>query len=118
MKKKGIKNHKLLKASTSFVLFSIVVVAITFYFVYKAAWIGPAFIGLGLLNLIILKIFKIDWKSIYPDFIFGLIDNGVLVFAAVLGASVAGVPGAIIGDRKSTRLNSSHIPLSRMPSSA
>ena len=27
-------------------------------------------------------------------------------------------PGIIIGDRKSTRLNSSHIPLSRMPSSA
>ena len=26
--------------------------------------------------------------------------------------------GAGVGDRKSTRLNSSHIPLSRMPSSA
>ena len=26
--------------------------------------------------------------------------------------------GAALGDRKSTRLNSSHIPLSRMPSSA
>ena len=25
---------------------------------------------------------------------------------------------AVVGDRKSTRLNSSHIPLSRMPSSA
>ena len=29
-----------------------------------------------------------------------------------------GGANAIIGDRKSTRLNSSHIPLSRMPSSA
>ena len=29
-----------------------------------------------------------------------------------------GVISAIVGDRKSTRLNSSHIPLSRMPSSA
>ena len=26
--------------------------------------------------------------------------------------------GKVVGDRKSTRLNSSHIPLSRMPSSA
>ena len=26
--------------------------------------------------------------------------------------------GPVVGDRKSTRLNSSHIPLSRMPSSA
>ena len=34
---------------------------------------------------------------------------------------VAGAPGMradAFGDRKSTRLNSSHIPLSRMPSSA
>ena len=29
-----------------------------------------------------------------------------------------GIAGASFGDRKSTRLNSSHIPLSRMPSSA
>ena len=42
------------------------------------------------------------------------------------GALLTGIPGsAIVGgvggssqDRKSTRLNSSHIPLSRMPSSA
>ena len=31
---------------------------------------------------------------------------------------VGGTPGGITTDRKSTRLNSSHIPLSRMPSSA
>ena len=41
------------------------------------------------------------------------------------GAAVGGVPGALVGvyrdwetDRKSTRLNSSHITRSRMPSSA
>ena len=49
--------------------------------------------------------------------------------AFVIGLDYAAIPAAIrakaklhlldsIGDRKSTRLNSSHIPLSRMPSSA
>ena len=32
--------------------------------------------------------------------------------------SLSFFPGAKIGDRKSTRLNSSHVRLSRMPSSA
>ena len=40
----------------------------------------------------------------------------VVPFAAA--AAFGPVVAAICGDRKSTRLNSSHIPLSRMPSSA
>ena len=36
----------------------------------------------------------------------------------VVGALGAGLLMALLLDRKSTRLNSSHIPLSRMPSSA
>lgn len=95
--KKVFKNHKLLKTLVSFLLFSVVVVAVTFYFVYDKFWIGPAFIGLGIVNLGILRIFNVNLKAVAPDMIFGLIDNGVLVFAAVLGASVAGVAGAIIG---------------------
>src|ERR1051326_2799946 len=39
-----------------------------------------------------------------------------MAVAAALNAAVLG-PGDVV-DRKSTRLNSSHIPLSRMPSSA
>ena len=42
--------------------------------------------------------------------------NGTLAFTNTL-KSVAGDSTAVT-DRKSTRLNSSHIPLSRMPSSA
>ena len=34
------------------------------------------------------------------------------------GAAIGGGAGAVAGDRKSTRLNSSHLRLSRMPSSA
>src|ERR1051326_8406988 len=42
--------------------------------------------------------------------------------AGILGATLVGLafvlPSFLMVDRKSTRLNSSHIPLSRMPSSA
>ena len=44
-----------------------------------------------------------------------LTDFGELRLAAM---DKAGIARAVIGDRKSTRLNSSHRSLSRMPSSA
>ena len=52
------------------------------------------------------------------------IDNSVLVRAILSkyredqAREPAGSPGSIGGDRKSTRLNSSHVSESRMPSSA
>ena len=48
---------------------------------------------------------RIDWtQELYEDNPMGMADESIPIF---------GSP-----DRKSTRLNSSHIPLSRMPSSA
>ena len=46
--------------------------------------------------------------------------NGILVLTDVMGATPANVATKLdgIGDRKSTRLNSSHTDISRMPSSA
>ena len=84
-------------AIITFILLSIIVIAVSAYFVFDNKLIGPAFLGLGIINLIFLKIVKIDFKSVYPDMVFGLIDNGVLVFAAVLGGTYAGIAGAIIG---------------------
>ena len=50
---------------------------------------------------------------------------GLFTGQVIIGALIALLPGNLISllintqvDRKSTRLNSSHIPLSRMPSSA
>ena len=40
------------------------------------------------------------------------------VLAAPIPWSISGAGGAAVPDRKSTRLNSSHVALSRMPSSA
>ena len=86
-----------LKAIYSFITLSIIVIAVSAYFVFNTVWIGPAFIGLGLISLIFLGFFKIPFKSVYPDMIFGAIDNGFLIFAAVLGGAYAGIAGAIIG---------------------
>ena len=55
-----------------------------------------------------------------PDLPLAILINGGTASAAEItaGAIRDHDMGILIGDRKSTRLNSSHIPLSRMPSSA
>jgi hypothetical protein len=85
------------KSLVSFVIISILVIGVSVYFVFDEKLIGPAFLVLGLITMIFLKIFKIKLHSVYPDIVFGIVDNGVLVFAAVLGGVYAGVIGAIIG---------------------
>ena len=44
--------------------------------------------------------------------------RGIFTFLVAVGALVAILPGLPLIDRKSTRLNSSHLTQSRMPSSA
>ena len=52
----------------------------------------------------------------------GDLDRAMAAFIIATGAAAMGMQVTVFftfwGDRKSTRLNSSHIPLSRMPSSA
>lgn len=91
------RKHSLLESILSLALLSIVIIAVSAYFVHNNKLIGPAFLGLGFINLLILKFFNIKLSSVYPDMIFGFIDNGVLVFAAIIGGNYAGVAGAIIG---------------------
>ena len=91
------RKNNLTRAITSFIILSIIVIAVSSYFVFEEKLIGPAFLVLGIISLLFLKFFKIKIKSIYPDIIFGVIDNGVLVFAAIIGGNFAGVIGAVIG---------------------
>ena len=91
------RKNGFLQAITSWIILSIIVIAVSFYFVFDKAWIGPAFLVLGFISLFFLKFFKIKISSVYPDMIFGAIDNGILIFAAVLGGVYAGIAGAIIG---------------------
>jgi hypothetical protein len=97
MKKGVLKKAKFIKAVTTFALFSVLVVAVASYFAFNERLIGIAFLALGLFDIFLIYLFKIKLSSIYPDIIFGLVDNSVMVFAVVLGISYAGVVGAIIG---------------------
>ena len=62
---------------------------------------------------ILLSYFAVPARYQHRVLFYGVI--GALVFRAVF---IAGGSWLLSRDRKSTRLNSSHIPLSRMPSSA
>ena len=86
-----------LSALVSISLLCVIIVAVTIFFVYNTQFIGLVLIGLGLLVLFSLKIFKISFKSVWPDVIFGVIDNGFLAIFALIGADLAGVLGAIVG---------------------
>ncbi len=93
----GKTTNHFFKAFASLIGVSIVVIAVVSYFIFNSTFIGLAFLALGVLNLIFMKIMKIELKYIYPDLTFGFVDNGVMVFAAIAGGFFAGIPGAIIG---------------------
>ncbi len=101
MKKKVKKQIRFksnfLNALASLIILSIIVIGVSSFFVKKELETALSFLVLGVVNIVIIKYFKIDLDSVYPDMVFGFIDNGVLVFAAIIGGYFAGVVGAIIG---------------------
>lgn len=76
---------------------SAVVTAVSIFFVYETAWLGLVLIILSLLCIVSLLPFKVHLKSLQPDIIFGLIDNGILAALSLFGGQLAGVAGAILG---------------------
>ncbi len=76
---------------------SIVIIAVSIYFIDNSRWIGPVLIILAGLALVSLIPFKIKIKSTLPDIFFGIIDNGILAILAIFGGHFGGVSGAIIG---------------------
>lgn len=75
----------------------VVIAAVSVFFVNSARWIGFVLIILALLCVASLIPFKIKLRSVQPDIIFGLIDNGILAVMAIFGGHFAGVVGAILG---------------------
>ena len=92
MKKQGF-----ILALTSVILISIVIISVICFTIYNTRVIGPIIILLGFVPLIPLKISGRTIKSTGADIVFGAIDTGILGIAALIGASFAGVLGAIIG---------------------
>lgn len=78
-------------------LWSIVVVVVVLFIIYKEFLIGPIVLLLGILMMLSLLLFGRSHQSVFPDVIFGVIDNGALVILALIGASFLGTLGAIIG---------------------
>lgn len=75
----------------------VLVLGVSSYFIYHSQFIGFVILGLGILCLVSLIPFKVSIKNIWPDIVFGLIDNGILAIMAIFGGVVGGVIGAVIG---------------------
>lgn len=88
---------KFLFAVLNVLILCIIIFGISAYFVYNAKLIGWIIEGLGILCLVSLRFSKIPVNQVWPDVIFGVIDNGILAMMAVVGGEVAGVAGAVIG---------------------
>lgn len=92
-----MKKESLSNAILSVVFLSIIIIATIFFTISQKKIIGIVFVILGLVHLIVLKNLDVDVKTIWPDLVFGIIDNGILVVAAIIGADFAGILGAIVG---------------------
>ena len=92
MKKQGF-----ILALTSVIIISIVIISVICFTIYNTRVIGPIIILLGFVPWIPLKTSGRAIKSTGADIVFGAIDTGILGIAALIGASFAGVLGAIVG---------------------
>jgi len=92
-----MKREGFLPALTSITIISIVLISVISFMVYNTRLIGPVIVILGFMPWIPLKISGRSIKSVGADIVFGAIDTGFLGVAALIGASFAGILGAIIG---------------------
>ena len=75
----------------------IIIIAVSVFFINNARWVGFVLILLSIICIASLIPFKIKLKTIEPDIVFGLIDNGILAILTIFGGHFAGVAGAVIG---------------------
>lgn len=75
----------------------LIIGAVSIFIVGSGYWIGFILILLAALCLLSLIPFKIKIKSVQPDILFGIIDNGILAILAIFGGHFGGVAGAILG---------------------
>ena len=92
-----MKEQGLIKGFTSVMVISIVVIGVVSFNIYRTTLLGPLIILLGLIPWIPLKISGRTIRSTSADIVFGAIDTGILGIVALIGASFAGVLGAIVG---------------------
>ena len=89
--------QKFILSILNIITLCVIIAAVSVFFVNNARWIGIILIILAVLCVLSLLPFKIKLRSIQPDIVFGLIDNGILAILAIFGGHFAGVTGAILG---------------------
>lgn len=89
--------QKFILSVLNIVTLCIIIAAVSVFFVNNARWVGVILIILAILCVLSLLPFKIKLRSIQPDILFGIIDNGILAIIAIFGGHFAGVTGAILG---------------------
>ena len=92
-----MKNQGFIPALISVSVIAIVIISVIVFTIYHTRIIGPVIIILGFVPWVPLKISGRPIKSVGADIVFGTIDTGILGIAALVGASFAGVLGAIVG---------------------
>ena len=90
-------NKSFIIAMTKVITLCIIIFVVSAFFIYNSKLIGWIIFALGILCIGSLRLFKIEIMNVWPDIIFGVIDNGILAILAVIGGEIAGVTGAIIG---------------------
>ena len=90
-------NQKFILSILNILTLCVVIAAVSIFFIENNQWVGLVLISLAILCVVSLMPFKVKLKSIQPDIIFGMIDNGILAVMAIFGAHFAGVTGAIVG---------------------
>jgi hypothetical protein len=84
-------------ALASVLIAAVIIVVVISYTIPETRLIGPVIIVLGFIPWIPLRLAGRPIRSAGADITFGAIDTGILGIAALIGASFAGVLGAIVG---------------------
>jgi len=92
-----VKKESLVFGFLSVLVISLVAVGSLSLTISYKPLIGPTLLFLCLLSMVPLKLGGRSIKSCSADIVFGAIDTSFLGVAALIGASFAGVLGAIVG---------------------
>lgn len=94
-----MERESLLAGFLSVLVISLVAVgsiSLAYAYAYQTL-IGPTLLALGFLSIVPLRLGGRTIKSCSADIVFGAIDTSFLGVAALIGASFAGVLGAVVG---------------------
>lgn len=89
--------NKLIYSIINVAVLCVLIIVVCSYFIHNSIVIGWVIILLGFICLATLIPFGIRLRNIWPDIVFGMIDNGILAALAIFGGEIGGVIGAIIG---------------------